>query len=58
MITLMTPKTPDNEFEESISEFYKKLLAKQEPLGVEFETVLNDNFWDLLVTDEKRKIKP
>lgn len=37
-------------FEESVASFYAKLLSKQEPLGKEFEQVLHDNLWDLLVT--------
>jgi len=30
--------------------FYANLLAKQEPLGTEFEKVLYDNLWDLYVS--------
>lgn len=36
-------------FEESITSFYSQLLEIQEPLGKEFEQVLYDNLWDLLV---------
>jgi hypothetical protein len=36
-------------FEATLAQFYSKLLAKQEPLGKEFETVLYDNLWDLYV---------
>lgn len=34
-------------FEESIGNFYAKLLLNQEPLGADFEKVLYDNLWDL-----------
>ena len=34
-------------FEESVSNFYAKLLSNQEPLGADFEKVLYDNLWDL-----------
>lgn len=34
-------------FEQAISDFYAQLLAKQEPLGEDFEKILNDNLWDL-----------
>ena len=37
-------------FEETMASFYANLLSKQEPLGKEFEKVLHDNLWDLLVT--------
>lgn len=36
-----------HQFEASISLFYAKLLARQEPLGKEFEDALYDNLWDL-----------
>ena len=36
-------------FEENVAAFYAKLLKEQEPLGKEFEQVLHDNFWDLLI---------
>lgn len=34
-------------FEQKVGSFYGRLLASQEPLGVEFEKVLFDNLWDL-----------
>lgn len=34
-------------FRLSVTNFYARLLASQEPLGVEFEKVLYDNLWDL-----------
>jgi hypothetical protein len=37
------------DFERSITAFYTTLLAKQQPLGKEFEKVLHDNLWDLYV---------
>jgi hypothetical protein len=37
-------------FEGSIASFYAQLLSKQQPLGKEFEQVLHDNLWDLLVS--------
>ncbi len=39
----------DLSFEDKLASFYAQLLAKQEPLGKEFEQVLFDNLWDLLV---------
>ncbi len=36
-------------FEETVAAFYAQLLSKQEPLGREFEEILYDNLWDLLV---------
>jgi hypothetical protein len=38
---------PDLFFVESISKFYAKLVASQEPLGPEFSRVLHENLWDL-----------
>jgi hypothetical protein len=35
--------------EETVMAFYQQLLEKQEPLGKEFEQVLYENIWDLLV---------
>ena len=43
-------KRPALSFEEGIALFYAKLSSKQQPLGKEFEKVLHDNLWDLLVT--------
>jgi|SRR6516165_461502 hypothetical protein len=37
------------DFEGAITAFYATLLAKQQPLGKEFETVLHDNLSDLYV---------
>lgn len=42
-------ETPILGFEENVTSFYAQLLAMQEPLGREFEEVLYDNIWDLLV---------
>jgi len=36
-------------FEENIASFYAQLLDMQEPLGEEFEAVLYDNLWELIV---------
>jgi hypothetical protein len=36
-------------FEETVTMFYAQLLGMQEPLGKEFEEVLYNNLWDLLV---------
>jgi hypothetical protein len=45
--------TPHNtqtvDFEGAVTAFYTGLLAKQQPLGKEFEKVLYDNLWDLYV---------
>jgi hypothetical protein len=41
----------------TLADFHAKLLIAQEPLGREFEQVLQDNFWDLLVTDDPKKGK-
>jgi hypothetical protein len=37
------------DFEGAVTAFYATLLAKQQPLGKEFEKVLYDNLWDLYV---------
>jgi len=37
----------DNHFIEAVSTFYAKLIENQEPLGAEFEQVLNENLWNL-----------
>jgi hypothetical protein len=42
-------ENPSFAFEENVTSFYAKLLGMQEPLGKEFEEVLYDNLWDLLV---------
>ena len=34
-------------FVENISNFYGKLVARQEPLGIEFSRILHENLWDL-----------
>ncbi len=34
-----------------IANLYKKFVEKQEPLGKEFEKVLNDNLWELYEKD-------
>ena len=39
--------TAPDSFESVISRFYTSLLSNQEPLGADFEAVLNDNLWDL-----------
>lgn len=36
-------------FEEKVTMFFAELLGMQEPLGKEFEEVLYDNLWDLLI---------
>ncbi len=36
-----------NSFENVISNFYTNFLSKQEPLGGDFEEILNDNIWEL-----------
>lgn len=37
------------DFETTVASFYAQFMAEQEPLGAEFERVLEDNLWDLLV---------
>jgi len=37
----------DRDFVETVSSFYASLSSKQEPLGRDFEKVLNENLWDL-----------
>jgi hypothetical protein len=34
-------------FEQVVGRFYARLLENQEPLGMEFESVLHENLWDL-----------
>jgi len=36
-------------FEETVASFYEQFLVMQEPLGKEFEQVLYDNLWSLIV---------
>ena len=36
-------------FEENVASFYTQFLGVQEPLGKEFEEILYNNLWDLLV---------
>ena len=36
-------------FKASFTKYLESLLAMQEPLGREFEQVLQDNFYDLIV---------
>lgn len=43
------PQEKTADFEATITDFYSKLLADQEPLGKEFERVLHENLWDLYV---------
>ena len=38
-----------NIFRESYTKYLEALLAMQEPLGKEFEKVLQDHFYDLIV---------
>ena len=45
-VTGMFDSNP-GDFEKSISGFYARLLADQEPLGIEFEKILYENLWDL-----------
>jgi len=42
-------ENPSVSFEETIASFYAKFLTTQEPLGKEFEQVLYDYLWDLIV---------
>lgn len=37
--------------DKKISYFYQRLAASQEPLGAEFQKVLDDNWWEF-ITDE------
>ena len=34
---------------QTVTNFYSQLLSRQQSLGKEFEQVLHDNLWDLLV---------
>lgn len=36
-----------DEFEKELQKIFQDLLAKQEPLGAEFEKVLEEHLWDL-----------
>ena len=47
---------PDEPIEDILTNFAKNLLENQEPLGAEFQKVLDDNYWDLITdTDIKDK---
>lgn len=39
----------DEEFFETLSEFYRNLLDSQESLGEEFSEILYENLWDFYV---------
>lgn len=41
----------DEEFENELGRFGTWLSSQQEPLGKEFEEVLQDNLWDLMTHD-------
>lgn len=34
-------------FEQAVGSFYEQLLARQEPLGDDFERILHQNLWNL-----------
>jgi len=40
-------RSTDKQFIKAVSNFYTNLIENTEPLGAEFEQVLNDNLWDL-----------
>jgi len=35
---------------------YQRLVMQQEPLGKQFDKILHDNLWDLMVKDETSKV--
>ena len=41
----------------ALAEFERKLLESQEDLPEEFQTVLNENLWDLYVFDDEKEEK-
>jgi hypothetical protein len=45
----------DEEFDHLVSDFFTNLSLQQEPLGPEFEQVLQDNYWDLIQLSNKDK---
>lgn len=46
----------DSELEDKfLLDFFNNLAAQQEPLGPEFQQVLDDNYWDLITTNNKDK---
>jgi hypothetical protein len=47
--TTISTHAPPRSVETELSEFYALLLQSQERLGSEFEKVLHDHLWDLLV---------
>jgi len=36
----------------AIKKFHKDLLRNQKPLPPEFQKIIDDNFWDLLIKEE------
>ena len=41
----------DKTLEKALGGFYRRIAANQEPLGAEFQKVLDDNWWELLIDD-------
>jgi len=39
----------NEEYEKIIKDFFEDLASRQEPLGEEFDKILNDNMWELYV---------
>jgi len=46
---------PPLDLASELAKFYNKLAASQEPMPPEFQKVIDDNFWDLLIKDEDLK---
>ena len=44
----------EKEANDAMLEIYRFLSGHQEPLPPEFQKVLNDNLWELLVKDENK----
>jgi hypothetical protein len=46
----------DSELEDKfLLDFFNNLASQQEPLGSEFEQVLQDNYWDIIRESNKDK---
>lgn len=51
----MSENVTDEEFKGVLTNFYNTLASSQEPLELEFQKVLNDNYWDLITESNKDK---
>lgn len=51
MLKVTLVASSESNCNERLSAFFSKLAQSQEPLGAEFEKILNDNIYDLYLSD-------